>query len=168
MIDGNDDDDAPTHKRRSNEDWYIGIIALTGTTNSTGTSTIDNVIISGRGNDSCNKVGRREDPREICISASSPQRGQPIQRERARSTTSSSRDAGTTPATTMHPGPESQWLCHGGRRHRRHQHRRDDDALPVLGRASDGRNNDDRIDDGRKNNDDDRKEDDYLSEREVK
>lgn len=81
MIDGNDDDDAPTHKRRSNEDWYIGTIALTGTTNSTGTSTIDNVIISGRGNDSCNKVGRRDDPREICISASSPQRGRPIQRE---------------------------------------------------------------------------------------
>jgi hypothetical protein len=62
----------------------------------------------------------------------------------------------------MHAGPESQWLCHGGRRHQRHQHLRDDDALPVSGRASDGRNNDDHIDDGRKNYDDDRKEDDYL------
>ena len=67
-----------------------------------------------------------------------------------------------------HAGPESQWLCHGGFRHRRHQQRRDGDAPPASGRASDGGNNEDRIDGGRKNNDGDREGDGYLSEREVK
>ncbi len=67
-----------------------------------------------------------------------------------------------------HAGPESQWLCHGGR-HRQRQ-RRDGDAAPTGCAASVGGNDDNRADGGGKDdNDNDREEkDDHLSEREVK
>ncbi|KAL3795419.1 hypothetical protein ACHAW5_006993 [Stephanodiscus triporus] len=59
---------------------------------------------------------------------------------------------GKLPALVLeHAGPESQWLCHNGRRQQRHQRRHD---VPP-GRESDDGNDDER-------------EDDHLSEREVK
>jgi hypothetical protein len=67
-----------------------------------------------------------------------------------------------------HAGPESQWLCHGGRHCQRQQ--RDGNAAPTGCAASVGGNNDNYADGGGKDNNDNNREeeDNYLSEQEVR
>ncbi len=67
-----------------------------------------------------------------------------------------------------HAGPESQWLCHGGRHHQRQRH--DGNAAPTGCAASICGNDDNCANGGGKdNNDNDREEEDnHLSKQEVK